>query len=142
MLSGLSGCGGASWAERLAPRYQLEGDGIGNLRFSQGPERVERGLEPLLGPPSSATGATTRGLGLDEPLGRGRQLYGRAFVVTSRAQGTPPDRRLERLPASEVHTARGRIYGFIDAPGGLLSTTRRTIGSISAGALPNTPSCR
>jgi dCTP deaminase len=202
-LSAPSGCGGPTLAERLATRYRLEGDGIGNLRFSQGPERVARGLERLFGSPSSATGAssigyfriagcgfdheiiwtglaerssgsnsagltlyfkrsrfvgysygppyggplaptvrsgpilsTTRGIGLDEPLGRGRRLYGRAFVVTSQALGTPPDPRLERLPAWEVRTARGRIDGFIDAPGGPLSTNRRTIGSISAGAYP------
>ncbi len=85
--------------------------------------------------------STTKGLGLDEALARGRRLYGRAFVVTTQAQGAPPKPRLERLPAWEVRTASGRIYGFIDSPGGPILRYQRTIGSISAGANPNTP-CR
>jgi hypothetical protein len=85
--------------------------------------------------------STSKGLGLDQPLARGRRLYGRAFVVSSQAQGAPPNPGLERLPAWEAGTASGRIYGFIDSPGGTASTYRRTIGSISAGAIPNTP-CR
>jgi hypothetical protein len=83
--------------------------------------------------------STTTGLGLAQPLERGQQLYGRAFVVTSQAQGTPPSKQLERLPFWELHTASGRLYGFIDSPGGPASTHQRTIGSISAGAIPNTP---
>jgi len=85
--------------------------------------------------------STSKGLGLDEALAGGRRLYGRAFLVTNRPQGTPPSTRLERLPAWKVRTASGRIYGFIDSPHGPRSTYQRTIGSISAGAIPNTP-CR
>jgi hypothetical protein len=81
--------------------------------------------------------STSKGLGLDEALARGRRLYGRAFTVTSQAEGTPPNPRLVRLPLWEVRTASGRIYGYIDSPGGPLSSSDRTIGSISAGAVPN-----
>ena len=83
--------------------------------------------------------STTKGLGLGGAPARGGQLYGQAFVVTSQPQGTPPSKRLERLPAWTASTASGRIYGFIDSPGGPDSTQQRTIGSISAGATPNTP---
>lgn len=72
--------------------------------------------------------STTEGLGLDDTLARGRQLYGLAFIVTTQAQGTPPSKRLQRLPAWEAQTANGRIYGFIDSPGGPHTTQRRTIG--------------
>jgi hypothetical protein len=85
--------------------------------------------------------ATSQGLGLDEPIARGRQLYGRAFIVTTQPQGTPPNPRLERLPAWHITTATGLMYGFIDSPRGPNSSYKRTIGSISAGAIPNTP-CR
>jgi hypothetical protein len=43
--------------------------------------------------------ATAKGLAVGDPLARGRRLYGRAFAVTSRMQGTPPNPRLERLLA-------------------------------------------
>ena len=194
-------------AARLADRYHLNGDGIGNIRFGQAPELVAAALEPVFGRPARASAAsrigyvpsicgfdhqiewtslaarpngshsdgltvyfkhsrfvgysygppyggpyapvvrkgvmlaTSKGLGLDESLARGRRLYGRAFVVTNQAQGTPPSQRLERLPTWDVQTASGRIYAFIDSPGGPLSTYQRTIGSISAGVIPNTP-CR
>jgi hypothetical protein len=85
--------------------------------------------------------STSHGLGLDEALARGRRLYQQSFVVTEQPQGTPPNPRLERLPAWEARTASGRIYGFVDSPGGPQSTSKRVIGSISAGATPNTP-CR
>jgi hypothetical protein len=85
--------------------------------------------------------STTNGLGLDETVARGRMLYRRALVVTTQPQGTPPNPRLERLPAWVAHTTGGRIYGFIDSPSGTLSSSKLTIGSISAGAIPNTP-CR
>jgi hypothetical protein len=85
--------------------------------------------------------STTNGLGLDETLARGRMLYGRAFVVTTQPQGTPPNPRLERLPAWEARATGGRIYGFIDSPSGTVSSSHLSIGSISAGAIPNTP-CR
>jgi hypothetical protein len=85
--------------------------------------------------------STTNGLGLDDALVRGRQVYGRSFLVTSQAQGTPPSKQLMRLPFWEVRTDRGRLYGFVDRRGGPDSTRQRTIGSISAGAIPNTP-CR
>lgn len=85
--------------------------------------------------------STSKGLGLGETLARARRLYGRAFGVTTQAQGTPPSARLPRLPVWTVPTASGRIYGFTDSPGGPRSPHQRSIGSISAGAIPNTP-CR
>lgn len=191
-------------ASSPAGRYRLTAMSIGNVTFGQGPKTVAAGLERLLGPPASASGAsrigyvrsicgfyheidwtlaaspnarsdaltvyfkhsrfvgysygayggpeapvvrhgpqlaTTKGLGLADTLARGRQLYGPAFIVTTQPQGTPPSKRLERLPAWEVHTASGRIHGFIDSPSGTRSTQQRTIESTSAGAVPNTP-CR
>ena len=85
--------------------------------------------------------STAEGLGLREPVGRGRRLYGNALVITSTPQGTRPNPRLPRLPAWEVQTVSGRIYGFIQNPAGTLSARGGTIGSIDAGATPNTP-CR
>jgi hypothetical protein len=85
--------------------------------------------------------STSAGLGLDESLARGQRLYGQAFIVTSQQQGTPPNPRLERLPAWRVSTTTGRVYGSIGSSRGLNSTDKRTIGSISAGLVPNTP-CR
>lgn len=85
--------------------------------------------------------STGQGLGLSEPLARGPRLYGPAFVISSQRQGTPPNPRLERLPAWHVRTATGLLYGYIDSPKGPNSAYRRTIGSISAGSIPNTP-CR
>ena len=77
--------------------------------------------------------STAEGLGLREPVDRARQLYGNDFVVRTVPQGTPPNPRLERVPAWEVQTASGRIYGFLENPAGT------TIGTIDAGATPNTP---
>jgi hypothetical protein len=85
--------------------------------------------------------STAEGLGLMDPLSRARQLYGNAFVITSTAQGTPPNPRLPRLPTWELQTVSGRISGFIDNPAGPRSAYRGTIGTIQAGATPNTP-CR
>jgi hypothetical protein len=85
--------------------------------------------------------STSTGLGLDEPVARGRQLYGPVFVITSQPQGRPPNPKLERLPAWHVRTTTGLIYGYIDSPKGPTSTLKRTIGTISAGSIPNTP-CR
>jgi hypothetical protein len=83
--------------------------------------------------------STGKGLGIGDTLSRGRRLYGPAFAVTSQPQGTPPDPRLEQLPAWEARTASGWIYGFVDATGGPGSTSGRVIGSISAGGIPVTP---
>jgi hypothetical protein len=85
--------------------------------------------------------STTRGLGLDQSLAFARRLYGRAFVVMSQPQGTPPSKRLVRLPAWYVHTPRGQIYGFVESPGDPQSTRQSAIASISAGGIPHTP-CR
>ena len=85
--------------------------------------------------------ATATGLRLYSPLSRARRLYGAAFVLTTRPQGTPPKPRLERLPAWSARTPTGTIYGYIDSPGGPTSSRDRTIGTISAGSIPNTP-CR
>ena len=75
------------------------------------------------------------------PLARAQRLYGPGFVITLQQQGTPPNPQLERLPAWQVRTATGLIYGYIDSPRGPNSADKRTIGTISAGLIPNTP-CR
>ena len=67
---------------------------------------------------------TSRGLGLDELVARAQQLYGRAFVVTTEPQGTPPNPRLQRLPAWHVSTPRGALYAGIDSPPDHALTTR------------------
>ena len=85
--------------------------------------------------------ATVRGLGLGASLARARRLYGGALTLTMVRQGTPPNPRLERLPGWQVHTAQGRLYGWIGSPRGPKSTFQRTIGTIDAGSVPNTP-CR
>lgn len=85
--------------------------------------------------------ATAAGLGLREPVRRARQIYGDELVVYSMLQGTPPNPRLDRLPAWEAQTASGRIYGYIENPAGSNSTIGATIGTIDAGKVPNTP-CR
>lgn len=82
--------------------------------------------------------STSKGLGLDETLARGRRLYGQAFVDT---RGTPPFTLLASLPSWKARTTSGRVYGFVDSPGGPQSTSGRTIGSISAGSIP-IPPCR
>jgi hypothetical protein len=82
---------------------------------------------------------TRRGLGLDERVARAQHLYGPAFVVTTEPQGTPPNPRLQRLPAWHVNTATGALHGGIDSPPRSRSNNDRTIGSISAGSVPNTP---
>jgi hypothetical protein len=87
---------------------------------------------------------TARGLLLGDPLAQARRLYGRAFVETTQVQGTPPNPRLGRAPIWEVETPNGRLYGAIDNPQTTRSfygSSRRSIGSISAGQNPNTP-CR
>jgi hypothetical protein len=98
-----------------------------------GPQAPQARRGPML--------STSTGLGLGDALARARRLYGRALVVTTQPEGTPPSTRLPPLPVWEGRTASGGINGFIDSPGGLGSTYHRTIGSISAGATPNTP-CR
>ena len=85
--------------------------------------------------------STVNGLGLDEPLTRARRLYGSTFVTTNHQQGSPPDPKLERLPAWQAETASGLLYGTIDSPPQSGLRGPQTIGSISAGAIPNTP-CR
>lgn len=84
---------------------------------------------------------TSRRLGLDERVARAQQAYGRAFVVGTQPQGTPPNPRLQRLPAWRLGTPTGRLYGAIDSPPRPRSHNQETIGSISAGSVPNTP-CR
>jgi hypothetical protein len=84
---------------------------------------------------------TSRGLGLDARVARAQRLYGRAFVVGTQRQGTPPNPRLQRLPDWHVNTPTGRLYGGIDSPAKSRSHNEKTIGSISAGSVPNTP-CR
>jgi hypothetical protein len=57
--------------------------------------------------------ATAKGLAVGDPLARGRRLYGRAFVLTTETQGTPPNPRLPRLSRWRASTTRGRIGGGI-----------------------------
>jgi hypothetical protein len=85
--------------------------------------------------------ATAQGLAPGDPLARARRLYGRAFTETTQPQGTPPNRRLDRLPAWRADSASGRIQGAIYTTSGFYSSPQRSIGSIDAGAIPNTP-CR
>ena len=84
---------------------------------------------------------TSNGLGIDAPVARARRLYGATFVTFMQPQGTPPDPKLERLPAWHVRTPAGLLYGSIDSPRRPRSPYTSTIGSISAGSTPNTP-CR
>lgn len=91
--------------------------------------------------------ATAKRLAVGDPLARGRRLYGRTFVVTTRAQGTPPNPRLERLPVWEASTSSGRIEGGIGstrlvarADGtAVWTSSQRSIFGIGAGAGPDTP---
>lgn len=78
---------------------------------------------------------TTLGLTLGDTIARAKQLYGRAFSRFSQAQGTRPNLHLERLPAWKVHTPTGRISGGVATR----TASPATIGSINAGAIPNTP---
>ncbi len=86
--------------------------------------------------------ATTRGLTLGDTASRARRLYGRAFIETSRPQGTPPSGKLPRLPVGEVRTANGKLFAGIQGTGRQdRISAHSTVVLISAGAGPNTP-CR
>jgi hypothetical protein len=91
---------------------------------------------------------TAKGLAVGDPVALGDQLYGRAFVVSTRMQGTPPDPRLPRIAVWALATATGPIDGSIGNTvliAGAYDTATRTVNveraihSIDAGALPNTP---
>jgi hypothetical protein len=86
--------------------------------------------------------ATTKELTLGDTVGRARQLYGRAFLEATVAQGTPPSPMLPRLPGGELSTANGKIFAGIQ---GSARPDRvdahSTVVLISAGARPNRP-CR
>jgi hypothetical protein len=91
--------------------------------------------------------ATAKGLAVGDPLARGRRLYGRAFVLTTQMQGTPPDPRLLRLHVWEASTVSGQIEGGIGMTRlveGAHRTPNRTlrhqgIFGIGAGVGPITP---
>jgi hypothetical protein len=92
--------------------------------------------------------ATSWGLAVGDSLARGRRLYGRAFVVYTRAQGTPRNPRLPRLPFWRASTPTGLVEGaigntaLIARPYGTAKRTvnvQQAIHSIDAGASPNTP---
>jgi hypothetical protein len=86
--------------------------------------------------------ATARGLMLGDTVARARHLYGRAFIQTRVAQGTPPSTRLPRLPVAEMRTGSGEISAYLQGYGPRDRVTGRSIvESIGAGAGPNTP-CR
>jgi hypothetical protein len=76
---------------------------------------------------------TERGLTLNQSAARARRLYGHGFVQTTQPQGTPPSTKLMRLPAWRVRTPSGKLFGW------LTSSRRADVGSIEAGAVPNTP---
>jgi hypothetical protein len=101
--------------------------------YAYGPPYGGRGVAPVRRGPMLAT---ADGLGLGDALDRGRRLYDGEFIATTQPQGTPPIPSLERLPVWEARTPAGRLHGFIDEPA---DHSRRVIGSISAGAVPNTP---
>lgn len=103
--------------------------------YSYGPATY--GTSPVItrGPRFS----TAKGLGLLDSISRARQLYGNAFVITTAPQGTPPNPRLPRLPSWELHTVSGRIYGWLRSLTQARPASSRSIGSIQAGATPNTP---
>ena len=79
--------------------------------------------------------ATTLGLTVGNTTARAKQLYGPAFTRFSQAQGTRPNLHLERLLAWKVHTQTGLISGGVATR----TASPATIGSINAGAIPNTP---
>jgi hypothetical protein len=89
--------------------------------------------------------ATSRGLITGDSMSVGRHLYGKAFAERYREQGTPPDASLTRLPVWDASTAAGRLSGAIwhAAPAGpatnFYGSEQSSIGSIGAGAGPNTP---
>ena len=83
--------------------------------------------------------ATTLGLTVGNTTARAKQLYGPAFTRFSQAQGTRPYLHLERLPAWKVHTQAGQISEVSLTSTTSPATRGATIGSINAGAIPNTP---
>jgi hypothetical protein len=86
--------------------------------------------------------STIGGLTLGDTVSRARQLYGRAFVETSVPQGTPPSRKLPRLPVGRVSSASGEISAGVERFGRQDGVTvHDTVVLIGAGAGPNTP-CR
>jgi hypothetical protein len=89
------------------------------------------GRRPVL--PADHLLTTARGLTLNQPVPRARRIYGEAFVQTTQPQGTPPSKKLMRLPAWRVRTPSGELFGW------LTSSRGADIGSIEAGAVPNTP---
>jgi hypothetical protein len=106
--------------------------GYGYSANAEGPARQRYGV--LL--------ATARGLTLGDTVARAGDLYGRAFIQTSVAQGTPPSAKLPRLPVGEVSTASGKISAGIQGFGRHdRVSAHSTVVSIVAGAGPNTP-CR
>jgi hypothetical protein len=86
--------------------------------------------------------ATVRGLTLGDTVARARHLYGRAFIQTRVAQGTPPSAKLPRLPVAKMRTGSGEISAYIQGFGHRDHVTGQSVvESIGAGAGPNTP-CR
>jgi hypothetical protein len=103
--------------------------------YTYGEEWTPYGPRPALPPHHRALLTTPRGLTLEQPVTRARQLYGEAFVQTTQPQGTPPSAKLPRMPVWRVRTASGELFG------GLTSPPRVAIVTINAGAVANTP-CR
>lgn len=91
------------------------------------------GPKPALPSHHRALLTTPRGLTLNQTGVRARRLYGRAFVQNTKSQGDPPVAELPRLPAWRARTASGALFGWLS------TRLRVTVGSINAGAVPNTP---
>lgn len=101
--------------------------------YSYREEWTPYGPQPALPSDHRPLLSTPRGLTLNRSAARARQLYGAAFVQTTQPQGDPPVAKLPRLPAWRACTPSGELTGA------LTTRPRIEIGSINAGAVPNTP---
>jgi hypothetical protein len=102
--------------------------------YAYGPPYGDRMVTPVR---HGAMLVSDRGLGLDEPLSRAAGLYGAAFAATAITQGTPPRPDLPLLPGWVADTPDGVMFGYAATARG--DRGRMTVGSISAGTVPNTP---
>jgi hypothetical protein len=126
---------------RFAGYDYFDGYELGNVRAVGGGNRLPlndpQARQVLRGPRLMLT--TTLGLTVGDPIARARQLYGPAFTTFSRPQGTRPNLHTQRLPAWKARTPSGLISGGVASPTPSSDSHGATIGSINAGAIPNTP---
>lgn len=101
--------------------------------YSYNEDWIPYGPQPALPPDHRALLSTSRGLTLNQSATRARELYGTAFAQGTEPQRDPPVAKLPRLPAWRARTPSGQLFG------GLSTRPPVTIGSINAGAVPNTP---